>query len=396
MKRLLISTGEVSGDLQGGLLVQALLAEAQRRAIPLEISALGGQRMRRAGAHLLADTAPMGAIGLWEALPLVLPTLRLQRRVNRWLRSTPPDGVVLIDYMGANVSLGLRIRRRLPAVPITYYIAPQEWAYSLGDGGTTRLIGFTDRILAIFPEEARFYGARGAAVTWVGHPLLDTLTDLPTRDQARAQLGLQAGERLLLLLPASRHQELRYLLPPLAAAAAELQRRCSGLRVMVPAGQSAFEPVLQTMLAEAGVQAEVVPATDADRLRPVLCAAADLALNKSGTVNLELALRGVPQVVGYRVSRPTAWVARHLLRFQVDHISPVNLVLGERLVPELLQDELTPEAVVAAALPLLDDPQARQRVAEGYARLRQALGEPGVTRRAANVILDGLLAAAPA
>jgi lipid-A-disaccharide synthase len=127
----------------------------------------------------------------------------------------------------------------------------------------------------------------------------------------------------------------------------------------------------------------------------VLCAAADLALNKSGTVNLELALRGVPQVVGYRVSRPTAWVARHLLRFQVDHISPVNLVLEERLVPELLQDELTAAAVVAAALPLLDSAEARQRMVEGYARLRQALGEPGVTRRAANAILDGLIAASP-
>ncbi|MEN9540830.1 MAG: hypothetical protein RLZZ459_921 [Cyanobacteriota bacterium] len=395
MKRLLISTGEVSGDLQGGLLVEALLAEARRRSIPLEITALGGQRMRRAGAQLLADTAPMGAIGLWEALPLVVPTLRLQRRVNRWLRQTPPDGVVLIDYMGANVGLGLRIRRLLPAVPITYYIAPQEWAFSLGDGGTTRLIGFTDRILAIFPEEARFYGARGAAVTWVGHPLLDTLTELPSREQARSELGLQPDERLLLLLPASRKQELRYLLPPLAAAAAELQRRCPGLRVMVPAGQAAFEPVLKAMLAEAGVQAEVVPASAADRLRPVLCAAADLALNKSGTVNLELALRGVPQVVGYRVSRPTAWVARHLLRFQVDHISPVNLVLEERLVPELLQDELTAAAVVAAALPLLDSAEARQRMVEGYARLRQALGEPGVTRRAANAILDGLIAASP-
>jgi len=395
MKRLLISTGEVSGDLQGGLLVEALLAEARRRSIPLEITALGGQRMRRAGAQLLADTAPMGAIGLWEALPLVLPTLRLQRRVNRWLRQTPPDGVVLIDYMGANVGLGLRIRRLLPAVPITYYIAPQEWAFSLGDGGTTRLIGFTDRILAIFPEEARFYGARGAAVTWVGHPLLDTLSELPSRERARSELGLQPDERLLLLLPASRKQELRYLLPPLAAAAAELQRRCPGLRVMVPAGQAAFEPVLKAMLAEAGVQAEVVPASAADRLRPLLCAAADLALNKSGTVNLELALRGVPQVVGYRVSRPTAWVARHLLRFQVDHISPVNLVLEERLVPELLQDELTPAAVVAAALPLLDSAEARQRMVEGYARLRQALGEPGVTRRAANAILDGLIAASP-
>ena len=357
MKRLLISTGEVSGDLQGGLLVQALRAEAERRGLELEITALGGERMQRAGARLLANTAPMGAIGLWEAVPLILPTLRLQRRVNRWLRQTPPDGLVLIDYMGANISLGLRIRRQLPGVPITYYIAPQEWAFRIGDGGTTRLIGFTDRILAIFPEEARFYGARGAAVTWVGHPLLDTLAELPSREQARAELGLQPDERLLLLLPASRSQELRYLLPPLAAAAAELQRRCPGLSVIVPAGQSSFEPVLAAMLAEAGVQARVVPAAEADRLRPVLCAAADLALNKSGTV---------------------------------------NLVLGERLVPELLQDQLTAEAIVAEALPLLQSAEARTRMTEGYARLRQALGEPGVTRRAAAAILDGLPAAPPA
>jgi lipid-A-disaccharide synthase len=390
MRRLLISTGEVSGDLQGGLLVAALRKEADRRQLPLEISALGGDRMRQAGALLLANTTPMGSIGLWEALPLVLPTLRVQRRVGRWLKQTPPDAVVLIDYMGANVNLGLKVKRRLPHVPILYYIAPQEWAFRVGEGGSTRLIGFTDRILAIFPEEARFYGARGAQVTWVGHPLLDTLANLPSRDTARAQLGLQAHERLLLLFPASRQQELRYLLPPLAAAAAELQRRCPGLRVMVPAGQAAFEPVLAQMLEAAGVQADVVPAAQADQLRPVLCAAADLALNKSGTVNLELALRGVPQVVVYRVSRPTAWVAKHLLNFQVDHISPVNLVLQERLVPELLQDQLTAEAVVREALPLLDDSGARQRVAAGYQRLRQALGEPGVTQRAAAAILDAL------
>lgn len=140
----------------------------------------------------------------------------------------------------------------------------------------------------------------------------------------------------------------------------------------------------------------MVPAAEADRLRPVLCAAADLALTKSGTVNLELALRGVPQVVGYRVSRPTAWVARHLLRFQVDHISPVNLVLGERLVPELLQDDLTAAAIVAEALPLLEAGAGRERMLEGYGRLRRALGEQGVTQRAAAAILDGLPAATPA
>ena len=390
MRRLLISTGEVSGDLQGGLLVQALHDEAQSRGLELEVVALGGERMRKAGATLLANTTAMGAIGLWEALPLVWPTLQIQRRVNQWLRDSPPDGVVLIDYMGANVNLGVKVKRRLPGTPILYYIAPQEWAFRVGEGGTTRLIGFTDRILAIFPEEARFYGSRGADVTWVGHPLIDTSSQQPSRDEARAALGLQPGQRLLLLFPASRQQELRYLLPTLAQAAAELQRRCPGLQVMVPAGQASFEPVLRDLLEQAGVQARVIPAAEADGLRPVLCAAADLALNKSGTVNLELALRGVPQVVAYRVSRPTAWVAKTILRFHVDHISPVNLVVGERLVPELLQDELTPDSVVEAALPLLEDPAARQRVSDGYRHMRELLGEPGVTRRAASAILDAL------
>lgn len=396
MVRLLISTGEVSGDLQGGLLIEALHQEADRRQLALEVVALGGRRMRAAGAELLADTAGLGAIGLWEALPLVLPTLRLQARLRRWLRHSPPDGVVLIDYMGANVSLGRRLRRSHPRLPILYYIAPQEWAWRMGEGGTTRLIGFTDRILAIFPEEARFYGDRGAPVTWVGHPLLDTLGQPPTREQARRELGLPEAAPVLLLLPASRQQELRYLLPAMAQAVAELQRRHADLEVLVPAGLAGFEARLEPVLAAAGVRARVVAADQADRLRPLLCAAADVALTKSGTANLELALRGVPQVTGYRVSRPTAFLARHLLRFNVPHISPVNLVLQERLVPELLQDELTPAAIVAAVQPLLDPASPeRQRILAGYERLRRSLGEPGVTRRAAAAILDHVSAPPP-
>ena len=389
MVRLLVSTGEVSGDLQGSLLIRALRGEASQRGLSLELVALGGERMRQAGAQLIADTASMGAIGLWEALPLILPTLKLQRQLRRWLASNPPDGVVLIDYMGANINLGLRLKSLYPQVPITYYIAPQEWAFSLGDGGTTRLIGFSDRILAIFPEEARFYGERGAAVTWVGHPLLDTLAELPSRDQARKRLGLAAEVPVLLMLPASRRQELRYLLPAMAAAVAELQRRQPRLEVLVPSGLSGFEAELGAVLTKAGVRARIIAAGDADRLKPDLCAAADLALAKSGTANLELALRGVPQVVVYRVSRVTAFVAKRLLRFNVPHISPVNLVLNERLVPELLQDQLSCEAIVAEAAPLLDPTSgARQRMLEGYQRLRRALGEPGVTSRAASAILD--------
>jgi lipid-A-disaccharide synthase len=397
MVRLLVSTGEVSGDLQGGLLIRALHEEAARRELVLEVVALGGDRMRQAGAELLADTVSMGAIGLLEALPLVIPTLKLQARLRRWLEQHPPDGVVLIDYMGANVNLGLRLRRRYPRLPIVYYIAPQEWAWRLGDGGTTRLIGFTDRILAIFPEEARFYGSHGAAVTWVGHPLIDTLGQTPSRQEARAQLNLAADQPVLLMLPASRRQELRYLLPPMAVAAAQLQRRHPGLQVLVPAGQAGFEPRLEAALRRAGVRARVIAAAEADAQWPQLCAAADVAVTKSGTANLQLALRGVPQVTGYRVSRPTAFVARHFLRFNVAHISPVNLILEERLVPELLQDRLTPAAIAAAVEPLLavDGPAVRT-MEDGYRRLRLRLGESGVTRRAAAAILDQIQAAAVA
>ena len=390
MVRLLISTGEVSGDLQGSLLIAALHRQAALRGIDLEGLALGGERMRAAGAELLADTAPMGAIGLWEALPLVLPTLKLQARVDRLLRQRPPDGVVLIDYMGANVRLGNSLRRRLPHIPITYYIAPQEWAWRIGDGGTTELLKFTDRILAIFPAEAEFYERMGAEVTWVGHPLLDTVLSRPERADARAQLGLPDQGKLLLLLPASRPQELRYLMPVLAAAAARLQHQDPGLDVIVPAGLERFEQPLREALAAAGVRAKVIPADQADGLKPLLFAAADLALGKSGTVNLELALQGVPQVVGYRVSRVTAWVARHLLRFKVAHISPVNLLLNERLVPELLQDEFVADRLVELAAPLLEAGEARQTMLSGYDRLRSTLGEPGVTDRAAAAILDQL------
>ena len=244
MVRLLISTGEVSGDLQGSLLIQALWRVAKRRGLDLEVLALGGERMKAAGAELLADTSPMGAIGLWEALPLVVPTIRLQARVDRVLKQRPPDGVVLIDYMGANVRLGHSLRDRLPDVPITYYIAPQEWAWRIGEGGTKSLLQFTDRILAIFPEEAEFYAGQGADVTWVGHPLLDMVPASFDRQAARGALGLPSEGALLVLMPASRPQEMHYLMPELVQAAATLQARDPSLNVMVPAGLERFEEPL--------------------------------------------------------------------------------------------------------------------------------------------------------
>ena len=158
-------------------------------------------------------------------------------------------------------------------------------------------------------------------------------------------------------------------MPVLVEVAARLQALDPRLMVMVPAGLSRFEQPLREGLEAAGVRGRVISASEADALKPALFAAADLALGKSGTVNLELALQGVPQVVGYRVSRITAWVARHLLRFKVNHISPVNLLLNERLVPELLQDEFCVDQLLALAVPLLEDADSRRTMLSGYGRL---------------------------
>ena len=390
MIRLLISTGEVSGDLQGSLLVNALIKLAIDRQLKLEVIAIGGPRMKKAGAYLIADTAPMGAIGLWEALPLVLPTLFMQSKVKRFLKNNPPDGVVLIDYMGPNIRLGRQLRDENPDLPIIYYIAPQEWAWRLGDGGSTDLIGFTNKILAIFQEEASFYSKRGGNVTWVGHPMLDTLQSLPSREIAFRNLGLNPQKKLVLLFPASRSQEIKYIMPILAKAAVLLQKSDPSIYIIVPAGLNKFENVLRQILESEGVIGRVIPSNQIDTLKPHLFSAASLALCKSGTINMELALNNVPQIVGYKVSRITSFIAKKVLKFRVDHISPVNLILKERLIPEFIQEDFTPRALFETSKFFLDDESARNNILKGYEGLRQVLGEPGVTKRAAQEILDSL------
>ena len=388
MYRLLISTGEVSGDLQGSFLIDALYRQARERGISLEILALGGPRMKAAGAYLISDTASMGAIGIIEAIPFIIPTFKAQSKLNNLIKNKKLDGLVLIDYMGPNIRLGNKLRNAFSDLPITYYIAPQEWAWSIGDGGTTDLIGFTDQILAIFQAEADFYSDRGGNVTWVGHPMLDTLEAMPSRVEALSELNLSLDSKVLLLFPASRSQELRYLMPTLARVAAKLQKYDPSIYVIVPAGLPSFEETLNNILNKEGIRGRVVSAKEVDCLKKVLFAAASLALGKSGTINMELALNGVPQIVGYKLSRFTAFLAKQILRFEVDHISPVNLILKERLIPEFIQDDLTEEKIFRSALPLLNETKERKDMLFGYEKLKNILGEKGVTDRAANKILD--------
>ncbi|MGI0494207.1 lipid-A-disaccharide synthase [Alkalinema pantanalense CENA528] len=382
-RRIFISTGEVSGDLQGAMLVDALYRQANSQGIDLEIVALGGDRMAAAGATLLGNTSAIGSIGVFEALPYVLPTLLLQRKAKRYLLEYPPDLVILIDYIGANLSIGHFVRQSFPKVPIVYYIAPQEWVWSLNDHNTQQIKAITDRLLAIFPEEANYYTKQGATVEWVGHPLVDRLQNAPSREEARAKLGIAEQDWAIVLSPASRKQELKYLLPPIFAAAQHLQQQFPQIHFWVPLALDRYRPVLEQAIADYGLQATIVP----KGLNQVAIAAADLALTKSGTTNLEMVLLNVPQVVIYRLSPLTAWLARHVIKLKISFASPVNLVPMRPVVPELLQDQVTVDRIYQQALQLLQS-DARQTMLQDYAEVRQRLGEPGVCDRAARSIFN--------
>lgn len=381
--RLFISTGEVSGDLQGSLLIKALLAQAQQQGLDLEILALGGDRMAAAGAKLLGNTSAVGSIGLLESLPYVLPTLKLQRYSKRYLVKHPPDLVVLIDYMGPNLGIASYLRHYLPKVPVVYYIAPQEWVWSLNANNTRQIVKTVDRLLAIFPEEARYYQNQGISTRYVGHPLIDRMQTAPNREQARKTLGIAPDQLAIALIPASRRQELKYLLPVIFEAAQRIQTRLPHCQFWIPLSLEVYRPALETAIQRYGLQATLV----AGQSQTVI-AAADLAIAKSGTVNLEIALAKVPQVVLYRVNPITAWIARYLLKFSIPFMSPPNLVLMEPIVPEFLQDQATATNITKAALDLLLHASQRQTMVTHYQRMEQMLGTPGVCDRAAKEILS--------
>lgn len=383
--RIFISTGEVSGDLQGALLVEALQRQAVAACRPLEIVALGGDRMKSAGATLLGNTISIGSVGPWEALPFVLPTFKIQRQAKQYLQQYPPDLVVLIDYAGANLPLGSYIRRQIPKVPMVYYIAPQMWVWWSNQGDVKRLVGMIDRILAIFPQEAHFFQAQGAQVSWVGHPLLDRMQKAPSRLEARAKLGISPEQLSIALIPASRRQEIKYLVPVIFEAAQAIQTKLPQVHFLIPLSLEIYRQPITEAIERYGLQATILSGQTLEAI-----AASDLAITKSGTVNLEIALLNVPQVVLYRVSRVTEWLAKNLLKFQVPFISPPNLVVNKPIVPELLQEQATPENITQAALELLLNPQRRQQTLADYQQMRSCLGEVGVSDRAAKEILQML------
>lgn len=399
--RIFISTGEVSGDLQGALLIQALKQQAQRQGKELEITALGGDRMANAGATLLAHTSEIGSMGILESLPFVFPTLRIQNRAKAYMKQHPPDVVVLIDYMGPNLAFCDYFFQQPLSPPLVYYISPQEWVWGNQWKWGVKLfrsdliVKSTKRVLAIFPAEAAYMKEKGAQVRWVGHPLVDRMQAAPDRDSARSALGLPPDQPVITLLPASRQQEIRYLLPVICQAAQLIQQKVPQIQFLIPLALEKYRQPIEQAIAQYNLQAKILAdqtGTQTNDPKQSLTlqaiAAADLAITKSGTVNLEIALLNTPQVVLYKVNRVTAWILKHILHFSIPFMSPPNLVMMRPIVPEFMQHQATPENLATAALEILLDSDRRQAIWSNYQAMRKALGEPGVCERAADEILQ--------
>lgn len=374
-----LSAGESSGDLHGARLAE----ELSRRARGLRLVGLGGSRMEEAGVELLADLDTLAVMGFVEVLRSLPRLLWLRRRVRRFLRDSEVDLVIPIDYPGFNLSLACHARKL--GIPVLYYIAPQVWAWH--QGRARRLARCTDRISVVLPFEKEFLESHGADAEFVGHPLLDEETPRPRRraegrTRPEAEVAPRSGpsregpdETVLGLFPGSRAQEVERLLPPFLEAGRALRSERPGLELSV-----ARAPDLSRDLFPSDGSLEVeTPETVLRR--------ASAALTKSGTITLQLALAGVPMVVGYRVNPITYWIARWLVT--VDHVALVNLVAGRRLVPELLQDEVEPARLAAEIRPFLrPDAPERERMLAGLAEVRELLGEPGCASRVAGSALE--------
>jgi len=390
-RKIFISTGEVSGDLHGGLLANALFNEARKHSINLEIYGLGGEKMKSKGVQIIQDTTSISAIGIWEALPLIIPMMKVQKKFYKSIKKYQPDCLILIDYMGPNIKIGTKLKRSRNNIPIYYYIAPQEWAWRVGNNSTTNLINFSDKIFAIFKQEAIFYKRRGGNVFWVGHPMIDLTKKISSKKFSRTILKLRANQNILLLMPASRPQELKYILPTFLKTAKKLQLRYPNLVVYIPSCRRVFDKRFRKGLEKYEIKGKVISQQDDSELMPYIYSLTKLALCKSGTVNMELALYGIPQIVGYRVSRVTAFIAKKILNFKVRFISPVNLLVKKLIIPEYVQKNFNEKKIFYKACRLLDLTSEKVKIKKGYTLLKKELGEEGVVERAAKEIINSII-----
>jgi lipid-A-disaccharide synthase len=381
---LYLVAGEPSGDRLGAALMRALKAEAPG----VRCLGIGGRHMAAEGLEWRFGMGPLSVMGLAEVAPRLPALLGLLRAAAADVVARAPDALITIDSPGFTLRLARRVRARAAGVRTIHYVAPSVWAWRLGRA--RRLARYIDHVLALLPFEPPYMTAAGVSCDFVGHPAAEG--PVPTAEEAaafRARAGVAADAPLILLAPGSRAMEVRRLVPVFARTVAALAPNLPGLRTLIPLAEG-VEGEVAAAAARLSPAPLLLPPDEDEATRRAAFAAADAGLIKSGSIALELAATATPMVAAYRAHPLTAALVRPLIR--VDTASLVNLVSGDRVVPELLQERCTPEAIAPALRTVLSDEAARAAQRAAFAHVMAALGKggPPPSLRAARSVLAAL------
>ncbi len=368
---ILISAGEASSDMYA-----ARLATALRTRTGARLFGMGGKRMAEAGVELIADYHQVAVVGISEVLHKIPTVVSVQRKIASEAVRRQAALAILVDSPGTHLGVARRLKNN--GIRVGYFIGPQVWAWRPGRVRVVKRL--VERMVVIFPFEEEIYREAGVPVNFVGHPLVDVVKASMNRSEFAARYRLDAGRPIITLLPGSRRSEIERHYPLIMEACERLSREAQtrGAIQFVLAAAPALETELFAPFARPGVSVTRVEGATYDAL-----GAADCAVVASGTATVEAALLGTPMVVVYRVSPTSAFVLKRMVRSPF--IAMVNLIAGRRVVPELIQDQFTSEAVTEEVRALLESPAARDEVKAGLAEVRTKLGPGGAIERAADI-----------
>ena len=373
MKKIMLIAGESSGDFHSSSLIYAL----KKIEPDIEISGIGGQKMRQAGAKLYFDTSGLSIIGFTDVLKNLKQIKHVFNNLLKEVDARPPDACVLVDYPGFNLKLARELKKR--QIPVIYYISPQIWAWWMKRIKTIKR--FVDKMIVVFKFEEALYKNYGVDASFVGHPLLDIAQPTTPREELLKKLGLSARNKIIGLLPGSRRMEVQRILPILLESARLIKQNLPQTQFALLRAPGIAREIFETKIKEFGLSVVLCENQSYEFLR-----ACDFVLTASGTATLETAIMQKPMLVIYKVSLLNWLIARPLIR--LPFIGLVNVVAGKKIVPEFIQYRAQPALIVKAAMEILGNQEEITKIKTELKKVYKSLGNPGASQRAAQIILN--------
>ena len=380
-QEIFIIAGEASGDMHAAGLCREIL----KKRPGITVTGVGGPAMEAAGVNLLFSSSRLAVVGVFEVLRHAAPIIQAFRSVIEWLKNHRPALLILVDYPDFNLLVASRAKRL--GIPVFYYISPQLWAWR--EGRVKKIRTLVDRMAVILPFEKEFYKKHGVDVAYVGHPLLDSVRPVGNRNTFLNSAGISPESRLVGLLPGSRKGEIERFSGVMFEAARRVKEEMPETCFVIPVAPG-ISPETLELIEKALV--DKIP----EEWRPAFklvhhctheaIAASDIILTASGTVTLEAGIIGTPMVVIYSVSPLTYHLGKHLIK--VKYCSLVNLVTGREIVPEILQNEITPERLAYELVSRLKNPATLAETRKALKQLIPLLGGGGASERAASEALS--------